>query len=317
MVPPGSEVTARGGSTDNQCHLLKTKPISTATADEGHFIQDDSYDDDHDDDDNEAISPEPSGHGSIARPLDQVADGVEALGIDGTGLAGGSGTDAPATECMGSRARYYYSLPLRAIPEPRLKSPVRRITWKIRSHDQGWGGEGGDVYENSWTGFGGTASRARPEGVPEEQVEDLHDDEVRVESEDMIVEDQARWDNAAGEDGFPVAYGKTSIEHASSQQKIWSQGDCWYKDTQIQANRRANAQWKTHRVIWDYRDSIGEDDPMALERLNKQGRGLETGNGSQVRTLCGGDVVELWSYAFFPGWVNYVRQAECIIEFAL
>ena len=319
-LPPDEEITAHGNMNENTC-ILKAKPISAAAADEGHFVSDKRLPVGDGDGDEAAGSSEAPGEGVIARTLDRVVAGVKALAVT-AGIGNGGGTDAAiSTEGMGSWGRYYSALPATSIPEPRLKHPVRRITWKMRSHDQGWGGEGGaDEYENSWTGFRGTATRIKSGDVPEEKVSDPHDsqiDEVGAGSEDKPIEDQTRREDAGGEEEIDFTNRESPPESDTDLQEIWPKGDWCFKDVQIQMNRRANAQWKTHCVVWDYRDDIEEDDPMAVVELSKQGRGQKTGNGSLVRMLWNGDVVRLWSYAFFPGWAIYVQEVEVIIEFAL
>ena len=326
-----SNIAASGSGTEHCC-LLIAKPISTAAAyDAGCYVSNTNplLDDGGDRVVESMNSPANSSTNSltnsltggvIARTLDRVKSSAKAL-VGRTGLASESdGSEASKTQCMGSRARYYSSLPLTSIPEPRLKYPVRRITWRIRSHDQGWGGEGGDVYENSWTGFRGTVTRMNPETGAEVKTGISNDGEPKkVETTPIAkaVEDQTQWDDASSEDYFEPEWTERCIPIEPKQPEVWPQGDWCFKDTQIQLNRRADVEWMTHRIVWDYRDDIKENDPRSLGELKRQGRGLQTGDGSQVRALCKGDVVELWSYAFFPGWLNFVREAEFVIEFAL
>jgi hypothetical protein len=55
----------------------------------------------------------------------------------------------------GSDCAANYFAKLAKYPTPRLVNPVRKVVFKIKSHDQGWGGDpdAKGTYKASWTWF--------------------------------------------------------------------------------------------------------------------------------------------------------------------
>ena len=214
----------------------------------------------------------------------------------------------------GSRAQYYAGLPADCIPEPRGRFPARRITWRIRSHDQGWGGIGGDTYENSQTGFRGNVLRIRPVERKKREASGNGGEDLRLRGSKEYL---SAWKLLAEEGSETRADGGIYEEGDDDEECIWPRGEWDFGPTRIQVNARAERGAREHVIVWDFRDSIDIFDPKAVEMLVKKGRGILTGAGNQVRALQTGDVVELHSYAFFPFWQNFVENAEVRVEFAL
>ena len=71
-----------------------------------------------------------------------------------------------------------------------------------------------------------------------------------------------------------------------------------------------------HRVVWDWKDDVSEDDPSAVG-LDAQGRGRKTCDGTFIKSMVRGDCVSIWAWAFFPNWQNRVELAEIEIYFAI
>lgn len=64
----------------------------------------------------------------------------------------------------------------------------------------------------------------------------------------------------------------------------------------VQCNRRANSNFHSHHIHWDYLES----DPSTKEWL---------------ASLVPGDTLQLFARACYPGWVNIVQEAEMIVEY--
>ena len=71
-----------------------------------------------------------------------------------------------------------------------------------------------------------------------------------------------------------------------------------------------------HVVTWSYLDNIDPSSDEA-QKLEDQGRGRESGDGSFVRSLKLGDVVTIWAKARFGGWVNHIERVKIDVYWAV
>lgn len=181
-------------------------------------------------------------------------------------------------------------------PLPRLVNPVRKVVFKIRSHDQGWSGENGEnlgPYDASWTWF-----------------------EAGLE----VLEK----DDAAGDTAEPGQDFKLNDAALRSVSPTLTEGETptfnfplapapgWL----IQKNKRADPKSRSHEIVWSYNDYTDEDSEAAVH-LKAAGRGGATKNGEFIRHLAVGDIVTLWAKARFPGWSNIVEKASVSVYWAI
>ena len=89
------------------------------------------------------------------------------------------------------------------------------------------------------------------------------------------------------------------------------------EDRKIQANRAVDRKTVQHRVVWSYDDDINPESERAVQELERQGRGKDTGNGEFVRNMRLGDVVTIWGHSRFAGWANYVERAKIDVYYAV
>ncbi|KAM0326193.1 hypothetical protein ACHAQA_006790 [Verticillium albo-atrum] len=171
---------------------------------------------------------------------------------------------------------------------PALTHPVRKIVFKLRSCDQGWGGEREHhgTFNGSWTWF--------EAGL--EKIEALEDDVTSVRSE-MLRPVYPR----IGETD-----GKLDYIHELH-------GNPQY---QIQCNRTCTRGYSNYEVTWRWTDNIAPGS-TAAEELTAQGRGSDTGNGEFVRNLQLGDVITVWGKSRFHGWANNVETVGVEVYWAI
>ncbi|EGX90207.1 hypothetical protein CCM_06626 [Cordyceps militaris CM01] len=206
-------------------------------------------------------------------------------------------------------------------PLPKLQSPVRKVVFKLTSHDQGWSGESGGLYENSWTWFEAGLERLedsaigapldppptpmyrealRPvyptleEVVPEKEEEDGTELEQNEGQKEQGHNEESNPQEPQFDYKFPLAHSP-----------VWT----------ICRNKRAHRDWQDHVITWTCYDDV-KSDSDAGQALEENGRGRETGDGEFVRSLKVGDVVTIWAKARFPGWTNNLRAASIDVYWA-
>ncbi|KAG8414755.1 hypothetical protein J3459_014080 [Metarhizium acridum] len=216
-----------------------------------------------------------------------------------------------------------YFAKLAKYPTPRLLNPVRKVVYKIKSHDQGWaGGDYGDkgTYKASWTWFeaglekfdaaqtsDAQSTRNVPQETPKSDSSALPVRALRAvypHIERLPKSDDENKENEDDNESQPEA--KYKYVHPLEGQPEW----------EIQRNLRATGDWQEHVVTWSYLDDIKADSD-AGKALEDQGRGRATGDGSFVRSLVLGDVITIWGKARFPAWVNNVDSVKVEVYWAV
>ncbi|KFY49485.1 hypothetical protein V496_09975 [Pseudogymnoascus sp. VKM F-4515 (FW-2607)] len=205
--------------------------------------------------------------------------------------------------------------------QPREAHPCRKIVFRFRSRDQGWGGDSKDrgTYNGSFTWLDVGKERARV--VNENEIEtsekymELPQQEAQQdEGSEGDVEKTFAWNlesvvpppkkgrvpegSQAGLDLGDRLPPTVELEHPFLPH-----------DMTLQKNRTATNEARDYTIIWRWDDNIDAESDDA-EELQKVGRGKATGNGEFVRSLEVGDVVTLWARARFPGWFIKVKDVE-------
>ncbi|KAL4798188.1 hypothetical protein BDV19DRAFT_357226 [Aspergillus venezuelensis] len=85
----------------------------------------------------------------------------------------------------------------------------------------------------------------------------------------------------------------------------------------LQRNRARNPRAKRHRVVWHHLDDVEAEAPEAGDLERETGRGRDTFNGEQVRTMEIGDSIVVWARARFPGWTNHVDELSVRVFWAV
>ncbi|OLN96525.1 hypothetical protein CCHL11_00779 [Colletotrichum chlorophyti] len=197
---------------------------------------------------------------------------------------------------------------------PALTHPVRKIVFKIRSRDQGWGGsrrEDGGPYAESWTWFEAGLERFNKDrqcdGLCKKPVQTP---ETQAENAGFENPDAANLCTCGLQSIYPPVVqtdgGKLAYHHFLHP----------LDNLQIQANRKAHKQMMDHEVVWSWTDDIHPESPEA-DHLVEIGRGRGTGTGKFVRDLQLGDVVTVWAKARFGGWTNYPESVKVEIYWAI
>ncbi|KAK6224264.1 hypothetical protein QIS74_02591 [Colletotrichum tabaci] len=220
-------------------------------------------------------------------------------------------TSSP-TEVVSEAPREYFTGSMDQ--PPMLTHPVRKIVFKIRSKDQGWGSTVGDrdSYRGSWSWF-----------------------EVGLEKfdKDRTCDGSCKTSAPAGNSENTTTSGTTSEGDESTLctcglQSIFPpveqtpRGHLAYHHSlhpldnlKILNNRTAHKEFMDHEVVWSWTDDIHPDSPEA-DRLVEIGRGRGTGTGKFVRSLKLGDVITVWGKARFGGWANVVESVKVEIYWA-
>ncbi|KAF7865286.1 hypothetical protein EAF04_006263 [Stromatinia cepivora] len=194
--------------------------------------------------------------------------------------------------------------------------PCRKIVFRIRSRDQGWGGTHADkgTYRGSYTWF--DVGLERTYATKEEHcLQDPHFrpcDYTQESSNDIVCgvqtitpEVQPNPDFVPENDRDPNATYPDMFKHTLNP------------DTKVlQKNKTATRIPENHVITWRFDDNIHPESPEA-DKLGEQGRGRETGNGDFVRNLQIGDVVTLWAKARYPGWANTIEDVSMEVYYAI
>lgn len=256
----------------------------------------------------------------------------------------------------------------RSMPTNRLLHPVRKIVFKIKSHDQGWGGGHHDkgTFTGSYTWF--DAGIERFQGVDTTSLPSSITSSQKIIKPNGRIETPSESDNEfdmsdAGEaskflptpylqfhnrgttnsalpgwDGYrfdlhpvqpafelPTLPGQpydeyrhaATLKHSFLPSRSNASSDPNQPDVTIQKNRTATIQTGEYEVTWRWDDSIDRDSTEAVVKLEYEGRGKGTGDGSFVRNLKVGDVVSVWARARFPGWANHVEEVVVKVYWAI
>lgn len=199
----------------------------------------------------------------------------------------------------------------------RSQFPCKKIIFRIRSHDQGWGGASADrgTYRGSFTWF--DVGLERTYATREEHfVKDPHFrpcDYKQESSNEIVCGVRTIIPEVVqpNPDDVPENHRDSSATHpATFKHKL-------NPDTKaLQKNKTATATPESHVITWRFDDNIHPESPEA-DKLEEQGRGRETGNGEFVRNLRIGDVVTLWAKARYPGWSNTIQDVSMEVYYAI
>ncbi|CRK21946.1 hypothetical protein BN1708_003527, partial [Verticillium longisporum] len=177
---------------------------------------------------------------------------------------------------------------------PALTHPVRKVVFKLRSSDQGWGGERENhgTFKGSWTWF--EAGLEKIEAEEGEQLDAFRTDHLRPVYP-RTEEDHRQWGNET----------RKYVHQLNANEE--------YK---IQCNRTCTRGVSNYEITWRWTDNI-DPESAAADELEAQGRGRATGNGEFVRNLQLGDVITVWGKSRFPGWANNVETVAVEVYWAI
>ncbi|KAK3694233.1 hypothetical protein B0T22DRAFT_65038 [Podospora appendiculata] len=187
-------------------------------------------------------------------------------------------------------------------PDDNLEHPCRKIVFTIKSCDQGWGGQAihQGTYHGSCTWFEAGLERcSKPEACDQ-----APDGPVPVFASSALAT------------VYPEVVRNPATNRDSFNYQLHA------RDTlKIQCNRTADGHLREHRVVWSYTDNTkfdadSEPSPEVVA-LDDAGRGKATADGTFVRSLKLGDVVTLWAFARFPGWLNLIDRVKVDIYWAV
>ncbi|KAJ0159628.1 hypothetical protein CTA2_9378 [Colletotrichum tanaceti] len=220
-------------------------------------------------------------------------------------------TSSP-TEMVSEAPREYFTGSMDQ--PPMLTHPVRKIVFKIRSKDQGWGGTIGDrdSYRGSWSWF-----EAGLEKFDKDRTCDgsCKTSAPAANSENAPISPTA----SEGDESTLCTCGLQSIfppvEETPRGHLAYHHSMHPLDNLKIQNNKTAHKEFMDHEVVWSWTDDIHPDSPEA-DRLVTIGRGRGTGTGKFVRSLKLGDVVTVWGKARFGGWANCVESVQVEIYWA-
>jgi hypothetical protein len=227
------------------------------------------------------------------------------------------------------------------LPEPTLLHPVRKIIFRIRSHDQGWSGEDPatrHTYMPSYTWFDAELDKQvqpLPQGEPLSRVpwelsslrfleawpQHSHTrDEVETSSSPST---QAEATNHTIMDR-PSTTSETDVstdrpeqpQTTDSDPRLFSHEYLETHQYEVQYNLQSHGEVTEHTVEWRYDDNTPAEGPKADE-LRRRGRGKATGDGRFVRCMRAGDCVSLWAKARFLAWANTVESAKVEVYFVV
>ncbi|KAG7153030.1 hypothetical protein HYQ46_000498 [Verticillium longisporum] len=240
---------------------------------------------------------------------------------------------------------------------PALTHPVRKVVFKLRSSDQGWGGERENhgTFKGSWTWF--EAGLEKIEAEEGEQLDAFRTDHLRPVYP-RTEEDHREWGNETRKYGWGgerenhgtfkgswtwFEAGLEKIEAEEGEQLDAFRTDHlrpvyprteedhrqWGNETRKYVHQlNANEEYKIQcnrtctRGVSNYEITWRWTDNIdpesaAADELEAQGRGRATGNGEFVRNLQLGDVITVWGKSRFPGWANNVETVAVEVYWAI
>ncbi|KAI0332562.1 hypothetical protein GY45DRAFT_1344550 [Cubamyces sp. BRFM 1775] len=174
---------------------------------------------------------------------------------------------------------------------------VKRVTWTILGHDQGWGGEAPGTFRAAYSWYEaciirpttqeGSASNSSPEST---HVEDGHDLLPGFLHRKYCAPRDVQSD--LEQHGYTLV----PVPDTHPPSHTWL----------IQRNRVAKRDFAQYCIQWTAGEHV---DPTEAEDA-----GYGTGSGF-IDSLRPGDRVGLWMRAQYPGWVNFVKQAAVEVTF--
>ncbi|KAL7933026.1 hypothetical protein V8C35DRAFT_306078 [Trichoderma chlorosporum] len=178
----------------------------------------------------------------------------------------------------------------------RHHSPVRKIVFRITSHDQGWTTDdvpGPFIASKTWfeAGIERFEASHKCERCPDMRKLPL--------CKLAVVEPKP--ENRVSRNGVPgYRYGHSP----------------WKGPREILRNKTASEEWEDYEVTWTCWDVVAPDSQEAQQAM-EEGKGQMDGDGQFVRSLRLGDVVTVWGRAMHRGWVNTVDTVQMDIYWAL
>ncbi|TFK92240.1 hypothetical protein K466DRAFT_595388 [Polyporus arcularius HHB13444] len=153
---------------------------------------------------------------------------------------------------------------------------MKKVTWTIEGHDQGWGGDHPRTFIGAYSWYEACIFRPRTDG-----------DALAAEAEDLEYLDTHNLyrtpDDVQGKTHWDLVPNGDSL--------VW----------RVQGNRVAKGDFERYVVEWKAGEEIDAAD------AEEHGRG--TGAGF-LDALKPGDRVGLWMRALYPGWSNTIRGAR-------
>jgi len=208
----------------------------------------------------------------------------------------------------------------------------RKIVFRIKSHDQGWGGSDPGAYETSYTWFDVGLERlcaykevAFPDDVLSETLNSssreaytiVHNNEKSAKSQFFP---QFNFPGDEVDDETIITLRTTNpttkLDATDDSPTLVFEHSLHASDMCLQKNRTAHRTTQGHTIVWSYDDNVSDMSPEG-KKLVEQGRGAATLNGEFVRNLKAGDIVTLWAKARFPGWVNIIEDASIEVYWAV
>ncbi|PQE33660.1 ankyrin repeat protein [Rutstroemia sp. NJR-2017a WRK4] len=205
------------------------------------------------------------------------------------------------------------------VSRPKGEHPCRKIVFKIKSRDQGWGGlpENKGTYKGSSTWFDAGIERmsaTREAAHLLEAWEVAPWPQFRLSKSDT---DPMDW-------GTEIACSLRTIDpdyesnpNSDPEKPLVFKHELDPSSKHIQRNRTAWKNSELYEITWKYTDDIKDPESLEATELDEKGRGRETMNGEFVRNLKVGDVVTVWAKARYGGWCNIVEDIKIDVYWAL
>ncbi|KAF2203380.1 hypothetical protein GQ43DRAFT_390081 [Delitschia confertaspora ATCC 74209] len=216
-----------------------------------------------------------------------------------------------------------------AFPGRSYEHPCRKVVFRIKSHDQGWGGEEQGTFRSSFTWFDVGLEKVQGVGVQNVPGTSTGRRVTYDTPSTRGMEGKGRypvqpsspesWNNL----GFHLGTIQPSFCDPLPPGRINNPGYFLPLDhpflphnKTLQRNRTAVYRSSQYEIVWRWDDDINPQSAEADE-LEQNGRGRATGNGEFVRNLGVGDIVTVWARARFPGWANHVEKVEIDVYWAM
>ncbi|OTA02526.1 hypothetical protein A9Z42_0029070 [Trichoderma parareesei] len=175
--------------------------------------------------------------------------------------------------------------------------PVRKIVFRIVSHDQGWTTDdqtpGPFIVAKTWFDAGIERFDASHSCDDSTDMRKLPLCKLRTIEPEIVKE--------------TLGDGRSEDHYATTP---------WKGPREIQRNAMAVQDSSTYVTTWTCWDVYAPDSDEARQNM-EEGKGMMNGDGSFVRSLGLGDVVTVWGRAMHRGWVNVVRSVEIEVYWAL
>jgi hypothetical protein len=206
----------------------------------------------------------------------------------------------------------------------------RKIVFRLKSKDQGWGGRQQDhgTYTGSYSWFDvgkerlkvlkgdwGSKMHVKNEYHPYYPFdnEDMEDDANAMfkPQASMAAKDRVKF-TLDSLDPKPIVL----TNDRPARDLVILDHPALPGAKNLQCNKVAGRKMVEHVITWRWDDDIDPTSPEA-KALADAGRGIETGTGEFVRGLQIGDVVTVWARSRFPGWVNNVESCTVDVYWAV